>query len=43
MQQSKVTKKIYEFTKSIDNDSDTVMCLEDTLKFFEIRRICGQF
>ncbi|MBK5202750.1 MAG: transposase [Prolixibacteraceae bacterium] len=43
MQQSKVTEKIGEFQKFIDNDSDTGMCLEDTLKFFEIRRIFGQF
>jgi len=43
MQQSKVTEKIGEFQKIIDNDSDTGMCLENTLKFFEIRRIFGQF
>jgi len=43
MQQSEVTEKIGKFQKIIDNDSDTGMCLEETLKFFEIQRIFGQF
>jgi len=29
MQQSKVTEKTGGFQKFIDNDSDTIMCLED--------------
>jgi len=43
MQQSKVTGKTGEFQKFIYNDSDTGMCLEDTLKFLEIQRIFGPF
>ena len=39
----KNTKKIGEFQKFIDNDSKTGLCLEDTLKFFEIQRIFGKF
>jgi len=43
IQQSKVTEKIGEFQKFIDNDSDTIMCLKYTLKFFEIQHIFDQF
>jgi len=39
---SKITKKLGEFQKITYNVSDTDMYLEDTLKFFEIRRIFGQ-
>lgn len=39
----KSTKNLGEFQKFIDNDSKTGLCLEDTLKFFEIQRIFGKF
>jgi len=39
----KNTKNLGEFQKFIDNDSKTGLCLEDTLKFFEIQRIFGKF
>jgi hypothetical protein len=37
MQQSKITKINGEFQKFIDSDNKTGLCLEETLKFFEIR------
>jgi len=43
MQHFKDTKKPGEFEKFIDSDSKTGLCLEDTLKFFEIQRIFKQF
>jgi hypothetical protein len=43
MQHTKSTKNIGEFQKFIDNDSKTGLCLEDTLRFFEIQRIFGKF
>ncbi len=43
MQQLKDTKKPGEFEKFIDSDSKTGLCLEEVLKFFEIRRIFKQF
>jgi hypothetical protein len=43
MQQSKITKINGEFQKFIDSDNKTGLCLEETLKFFEIRRIFGKF
>lgn len=43
MQQSKSTKINGEFQKFIDSDNKTGLCLEETLKFFEIRRIFGKF
>lgn len=43
MQHTKITKNLGEFQEFIDSDSKTGLCLEDTLKFFEIRRIFGQF
>lgn len=39
----KITKNLGEFQKFIDNDNKTGLCLEDTLKFFDIHRIFGQF
>lgn len=43
MQRLKNTKKPGEFEKFIDNDDKTGLCLEDTLKFFEIQRIFRHF
>ena len=43
MQQTKITKTLGEFQKFIENDNKTGLCLEDTLKFFDIRRIFGHF
>jgi hypothetical protein len=43
MQHMKNTKNLGEFQKFIENNSKTGLCLEDTLKFFEIRRIFGKF
>lgn len=43
MQHLKDTKKAGEFEKFIDSDNKTGLCLEDTLKFFEIQRIFKQF
>jgi len=43
MQHNKNTKNLGEFQKFIDNDNKTGMCLEDTIKFFDIQRIFGQF
>ena len=39
----KITEKLGEFQKILDSDTKTGMCLEDTLKFFDIQRIFGQF
>jgi len=43
MQHTKNTKNFSEFQKFIDNDNKTGLCLEDSLKFFDIQRIFGQF
>jgi len=43
MQHNKITKNLGEFQRFIDSDNKTGLCLEDTLKFFDIRRIFGQF
>jgi hypothetical protein len=43
MQHLKDTKKPGEFEKFIDNDDKTGLCLEDTLRFFEIQRIFRHF
>ncbi len=43
MQHMKITKNLSEFQKFIDSDNKTGLCLEDTLKFFDIQRIFGQF
>ena len=39
----KITKNLGEFQKFIEDDSKTGICLEDTLGFFDIQRIFGQF
>ena len=39
----KITKNLGEFQKFLDSDNKTGLCLEDTIKFFDIRRIFGQF
>jgi hypothetical protein len=39
----KITENLGEFQKFIDNDNKTGLCLEDTLGFFDIQRIFGQF
>ena len=43
MQHMKNTKNLGEFQKFIDNDNKTGLCLEDTLKFFDIQRIFREF
>ncbi len=43
MQHTKITKNLGEFQKFIDSDNKTGLCLEDTLGFFDIQRIFGQF
>ena len=43
MQHLKSIKKPGEFEKFIANDDKTGLCLEDTLKFFEIQCIFRQF
>jgi len=39
----KITKNLGEFQRFIDKDSKTGLCLKDTLRFFDIQRIFGQF
>ena len=39
----KITKNLGEFQRFIEDDSKTGACLEDTLGFFDIQRIFGQF
>jgi len=43
MQHMKITENLGEFQKFIDSDNKTGLCLEDTIKFFDIQRIFGQF
>jgi len=43
MQHNKITDNLGEFQKFIDSDSKTGMCLEDTIRFFDIQRIFGRF
>jgi hypothetical protein len=43
MQHDKITENLGEFQKFLDNDNKTGICLEDTIGFFDIRRIFGQF
>lgn len=43
MQHTKVTDNLGEFQKFIDSDHKAGMCLEDTIRFFDIQRIFGQF
>jgi len=39
----KITENLGEFQRFIEDDSKTGACLEDTLGFFDIQRIFGQF
>ena len=43
MQHTKITENLGEFQKFIDSDNKTGLYLEDTLRFFDIRRIFGKF
>lgn len=43
MQHMKITENLGEFQRFIDSDNKTGLCLEDTLRFFDIQRIFGQF
>ena len=43
MQHTKITENLGEFQNFLDSDNKTGMCLEDTVGFFDIRRIFGQF
>ena len=43
MQHMKITNNLGEFQKFIDSDNKTGLCLEDTIKFFDIQRIFGHF
>ncbi|MDF1576698.1 MAG: transposase [Bacteroidales bacterium] len=43
MQHTKITDNLGEFHKFLDNDNKTGLCLEDTIGFFDVRRIFGQF
>lgn len=43
MQHMKITENLGEFQKFIDSDNKTGLCLEDTIKFFDVQRIFGQF
>jgi len=43
MQHTKITENLGEFQKFLDSDNKTGLCLEDTIKFFDTRRIFGQF
>lgn len=43
MQHNKITENLGEFQSFIDSDNKTGLCLEDTLQFFDIRRIFGEF
>ena len=43
MQHNKITENLGEFQRFIDSDNKTGLCLEDTIKFFDIQRIFGQF
>lgn len=43
MQHTKITENLGEFQKFLDSDNKTGLCLEDTIKFFDIQRIFGQF
>lgn len=39
----KITENLWEFQKFIDSDNKSDLCLEDTIKFFNIQLIFGQF
>jgi len=43
MQHNKITDNLGKFQKFIDSDTKAGMCLEDTIRFFDIQRIFGQF
>lgn len=43
MQHTKITDNLGEFQKFLDSDNKTGLCLEDTIRFFDVRRIFGQF
>jgi hypothetical protein len=43
MQHNKITENLGEFQRFIDSDNKTGLCLEDTIGFFDIQRIFGQF
>jgi len=43
MQHNKITDNLGEFQKFIDSDIKAGMCLEDTIRFFDVQRIFGQF
>ena len=43
MQHMKITDNLGEFQKFLDSDNKTGLCLEDTIRFFDIQRIFGQF
>jgi len=43
MQHIKSTENLGEFQSFIDSDNKTGLCLEDSLRFFDIRRIFGKF
>ena len=43
MQHMKITENLGEFQKFLDSDNKTGLCLEDTIKFFDVQRIFGQF
>ncbi len=43
MQHMKITENLGEFQKFLKSDTKTGLCLEDTIKFFDVQRIFGQF
>jgi hypothetical protein len=43
MQHMKITENLGEFQKFIEDDIKTGTCLKETLGFFDIQRIFGQF
>jgi hypothetical protein len=43
MQHTEITKNLGEFQNFLDSDNKTGLCLENTIKFFDIQRIFGQF
>ena len=43
MQHMKITENLGEFQRFIEDDSKTGACLKETLGFFDIQRIFGQF
>jgi len=43
MQHMKITENLGEFQNFLDSDNKAGLCLEDTLRFFDIQRIFRQF